>query len=87
MQRDWAEDKGITLETLDNPGWALTISLEGTGLHKRVFDRVKVERDDHDWMHAWVSDGEFRAACGPTNLSEALYTFREWVAAEPASTT
>ena len=35
------------------------------------------------WGLIWraVDDGEFKAACGPTNLSEALYTFRKWVAA------
>jgi hypothetical protein len=78
---DWEQDKGITLETLDNPGWNLTISLSGTVLDGKPFDRIKVERDEHDWIHAWVADGEYKAACGPTNLSEALFTFREWVAA------
>ena len=45
----------------------------------RSFARTKIERDDHDWAHAWVEDGFFEAACGPTNLSEALFIFREGV--------
>jgi len=78
---DWEHGYGIRLDTLDNPGWDLTISLTGTALDGKAFDRVQVDRDEHDWIHAWVADGEFKAACGPTNLSEAVYTFRKFVAA------
>ena len=76
---DWEHDAGIRLETLDNPGWRLTIALSGTGHDEKPLDRVKVERDEHDWVHAWVEDGVFEAACGPTNLTEVLFIFREWV--------
>jgi len=41
--------------------------------------RSKVERSEHDWIHAWVEGGEFHAACGPLNLGEALHAFRQWV--------
>jgi hypothetical protein len=38
---DWEQDKGITLRTLDNPGWDLTISVSGTALAGKPFDRIK----------------------------------------------
>lgn len=78
---DWEHDEGIRIETLDNPGWRLSVWLFRTGYDGKPFEDVRIERDEHDWVHAWVKDGTFEAACGPTNLSEALFIFREWIAA------
>jgi hypothetical protein len=76
---DWEHDEGIQIGTLDNPGWDLRIALTGTAWEAKPFERIKVERDEHDWVHAWVEDVIYNSACGPTNLSEALFIFREWV--------
>ncbi len=76
---DWEHEYGVRIDTLDNPGWQLRIDLTNTAWEAKPFDRLKVERDEHDWVHAWTEEGAFQAACGPTNLSEALYIFREWV--------
>lgn len=78
---DWEHENGVSIDTLDNPGWRLRIQVTGTGLETKPFDRVKVERDEHDWVHAWLEEGCFQSACGPTNLSEAIYLFRQWVTA------
>ena len=76
---DWEHEHGVHIETLDNPGWRLRLSLQGSNLVDKPFHRVEVQRDEHDWVHAWVNESTFEAACGPTNLSEALWIFREWV--------
>lgn len=78
---DWEHGRGVTVETLDNPGWMLRVELVGTGLEDRTFDRLETQRDEHDWVHAWIADGLFEVACGPMNLSEALWIFREWATA------
>jgi hypothetical protein len=36
---DWEHEFGISLETLDNPGWSLRIDLPRTALSERVFSR------------------------------------------------
>jgi hypothetical protein len=78
---DWEHGEGVRIETLDNPGWRVHIELAGAGMADNEFERVRIQRDEHDWVHAWVERESFEIACGPTNLSEALYTFREWVSA------
>ncbi len=75
---DWEHAFGVKIETLDNPGWSVAIDVNGTNLYDRPFERVQVERDEHDWVFAWVEDWKFNIACGPTSLSEALWIFRKW---------
>jgi hypothetical protein len=75
---DWEHEHGVCIGTLDNPGWSLRVSLTGSDLVGKAFEPIRVQRDEHDWVHAWVDGATFEAACGPTNLSEAIYIFREW---------
>ena len=75
---EWEHSYGISIETLDNPGWHLRIELTGTALAALGdCDWRKLERSEHDWVHWRVADASFEAACGPTNLSEAIVAFLE----------
>ena len=78
---DWEHGEGITIETLDNPGWSVRITIAGTSLEGRPFDRIEVYRTEHEWLTAWVEGDNWNAACGPLQLGEALFAFRSW--AEP----
>lgn len=75
---DWEHEGGITIETLDNPGWAVRINLDGTGLAEKHFESNEVHRSDHDWCVTRVHGSTFEGFCGPLNLGEALYAFRQW---------
>lgn len=76
---EWEEEHGITLESLDNPGWLLTVDLVGTHLEGRILDPQREERGEHDWVFS-DSDGKvYRCAGGPMNLREILERFRYWV--------
>ena len=76
---DWEHGEGVRIETLDNPGWRVRIAIAyPSGVIEKAFEPVRVQRDEHEWVHAWVDGGSFEIACGPTNLSEGLYLFREW---------
>ena len=81
----WEHTYGVKIDTLDNPGWTLQIELHHTSLQSRSLERVTVQRDEHDWLHAWTQDETFHAACGPLNLSEAIYTFRRWAETQPSA--
>jgi Immunity protein 53 len=70
---DWEHSYGIRIETLDNPGWHLRIDLTNSRVADVTAERV--ERSEIDWIHWKVKDGQFDAACGPTNLGEAITTF------------
>ena len=77
---DWEHERGLEIGTLDNPGWTVSIDLEGTALEDREYRRRDVDRSEDDWIRAWTAEGVFRAACGPGNLTEALTLFRSWAA-------
>ena len=47
---DWEHDFGVTLETLDNPGWSLRVDLVGTALEGRAFARKETESSETGWL-------------------------------------
>ena len=42
---DWEHAKGVKIETLDNPGWLLTVDLAGTEREGRPDAVVRIEGD------------------------------------------
>ena len=79
---DWEHEFGVRIGTLDNPGWRLRVSLIGTELENKKFERITVERSENDWLFCFTEEGHFEAACGLFNLPEGLKTFRHWAEAE-----
>jgi Immunity protein 53 len=79
---EWEHGYGIKIDTLDNPGWSVTIDLTGTRSADRPYERQAIHRSEHDWVETFVEGRQYRAACGPLNLGEALYMFRRWVEAQ-----
>lgn len=79
---EWEHDHGIEIETLDNPGWSVSVDLTGTSANLAPGRSAEVERDDDDWFHAVVRTVEgrvvFTAAGGPHNLEEILELFLSW---------
>ncbi|ULO09522.1 immunity 53 family protein [Paenibacillus sp. 19GGS1-52] len=59
---------GIKIETLDNPGWAVDIHLDGTWLEDKMFQIIKIDRTEMDWVYCSVSDNIFKGNGGPNNL-------------------
>ena len=79
---DWEHQDGIEINTLDNPGWRVTINLQGTALEGRRFSAVEENyEDDTDWLRCWVAEQSFQAAGGPTRLTRILRIFLDWSAA------
>lgn len=76
---DWEHEFGITLKTVDNPGWYLTIDLTGTELEGIDFPYVQNLRDDKNWYFCIVRNNMFEASSDPCNLDTILYIFRQWV--------
>jgi hypothetical protein len=37
---DWEEQRGVSVESLDNPGWSLHVDLAGTSLEPRALDGI-----------------------------------------------
>jgi hypothetical protein len=75
---DWEHDEGISIGTLDNPGWWVKINLEDTALAGLSYEDSEIHRSEDDWCVTRVAGNTFHADRGPTNLAEALHSFRAW---------
>jgi len=75
---DWEHEFGITIATVDNPGWYVTINLTDTNLAGVLFEKVKEEKDEFNWHFCLIRNNNFEASCGPCNLNKILNIFRQW---------
>lgn len=76
---DWEHLFGVKIETLDNPGWCITIDLSDTELESKKYERYEVLNNDGDWIYCHVKDGCFEGAGDPSKLEEIIRKFKEWV--------
>jgi hypothetical protein len=82
----WEHGAGITIETIDNPGWSVKICLDGTEMESIPFEPVKTEIGERDWIQCRVAERErresyrrFEGHGGALNLSDIIQLFRTWV--------
>ncbi len=79
---EWERSYGVWIDSLDNPGWQVRISLRETLRENAILDKVKLDRSNKNWIHYWIDEHVFHIACGPANLSEALGIFVQWFEAD-----
>jgi len=75
---DWEHGEGITVESLDNPGWMVRISLAGTFLEDQDFAAIEAESSEEDWYVCRVEGRFFEAAGGVNNLANMIDVFYGW---------
>ncbi|WP_345686366.1 immunity 53 family protein [Novipirellula caenicola] len=77
---DWEHRYGVSIATLDNPGWSLKIELTGTPCEGRALERTSVGDHDTDdgWHVRWVADNEYHAAGGALMLTTMIDDFLRW---------
>ena len=80
---EWEHVHGVTIESLDNPGWRVRIDLKGTTLERRPFVPIRRPEPDPEWIVCEVADGRFEGAGGPYMLEEILQRFLQWAGAPP----
>ena len=78
---EWEHRCGVRIETLDNPGWQITIDLTGTELEGFALPRTRREDGDHDWLEYEVTNGKFVAAGDALKLTVLLTVFEQFVTA------
>ncbi|MFZ0565626.1 MAG: immunity 53 family protein [Chlamydiales bacterium] len=76
---DWEHAYGITIETVDTPGWYVTVDLDDTCLENSIFEEIKEDQDDLNWFFCLKRSNKFEASCGPCNLNTIFQIFRQWV--------
>jgi hypothetical protein len=75
---DWEHSYGISIESLDNPGWKVDIPIEDTELDGRVLERTRIEDSDESWTLTWSDGKVFYARCGAGDLATVLKVFQEF---------
>ncbi|MCL2368434.1 MAG: immunity 53 family protein [Oscillospiraceae bacterium] len=78
---DWEHSYGITIETLDNPGWWVKIYLWGTDLENKDFAKVTIDDGDDDWISCKVENYFFEGFGDLGKLKEIITIFKNWVEA------
>jgi immunity protein 53 of polymorphic toxin system len=48
---DWEHSWGVKIDTLDNPGWSISIHLDETRAETRNLERLKIVRTENDGIH------------------------------------
>ena len=76
---EWEHTRGVTIESLDNPGWLLTVDLVETPLAKAEMTPVRERGGDDDWLECDIVAGQFRAAGDPAKLMRLFGAFRKFV--------
>ena len=75
---EWEHTSGVTIESLDNPGWMVSIDLIGTPLEDREMAAVREERSESDWITCEVDHNQFRGGGDAAKLGLLLEVFRTW---------
>lgn len=76
---DWEHLYGIKIDNIDNPGWMVKIDLLETELEDRIFEKVKNDLADDDWILCFVKNGIFEGHGDINKLVEILTIFKNWV--------
>lgn len=79
---EWEHHYGVTIGTLDNPGWQLTIDLNASIANRadrRISDRGGPEGDEAIWWNVWIEGNKFRAWCDPASLPVVIGMFFDQV--------
>ena len=71
----WEHHYGVSIDTLDNPGWVVTVDLVGTDLQALQMEPIIEEKTEHDWLHCKIDNGKFVGNGGPFNLEAILQIF------------
>jgi hypothetical protein len=78
---DWEHQYGVKVDTLDNPGWSVTIDLAGTDLEGRPFEPLERGLGDDastDWHSRSVKENKFEGRGDSSKLAFMLRTFLDW---------
>ena len=81
---EWEHSSGITIQSCDNPGWWVKISLTGTSLQTKPFtdvaDGVDAQRFSlgSHWLRCHIENGIWHGAGDETKLERLIEIFLTW---------
>jgi hypothetical protein len=82
---DWEHNYGIKIETIDNPGWSITIDLIGTMPIVKPIQWIFVERSSDDWYGYKLVEDKFEASGDPSKIEFLISLFKEIIEKEAST--
>ena len=82
---DWEHNCGIMIETIDNPGWHISIDTEEAMTKLKSIPWVFVENQVDDWYGYKIQDGKFEASGDPSKIEFLINLFKEIIENEKSS--
>ena len=76
---DWEHQYGISITTIDNPGWYLEIDLIYTQFQDLEIEIKNFESSETDWYGYKVHNGKYEGFGDPTKLETLILKFKEIV--------
>lgn len=77
----WEHQFGIRIESLDNPGWLISIDVADTEVADKRFDEIAYDGGPHDWLTCRVVKRTFEGYGDVGKLAAILRVFTTWVRA------
>lgn len=72
---DWEHSYGLSIESIDNPGWQVEVDLAETALADVEIPFSRNERSESDWVQFEVRARKFTGSGGVGNLTDVLQKF------------
>ncbi|MCI9264310.1 MAG: rhodanese-related sulfurtransferase [Oscillospiraceae bacterium] len=76
---DWEHIYGISIDTLDNPGWRVRIDLRETGYEHMSIDKVEQDHGENDWLVCRIENKIFEGSGDCRKLGEIIRIFQKCV--------
>lgn len=85
-RRCWDPESGdltgkVTIESVDGPGWWITVDLRDTALEGRTLDSTVIDLGSARWCQYWVDGTTFSAATSTSDVALAIDLFRMFAGA------
>jgi hypothetical protein len=80
---DWEHQYGVSIETLDNPGWCVKVDLFGTSLENISFQTYQEDKGEEDWIFCEISGNKFVGRGDPFKLQTILEIFVSLTGKQP----
>lgn len=74
---EWEHEYGVMIQTLDNPGWMVTIDLAFTEIENLEIPYSLRETSVDDWVGYLVEKKKFIGSSDPKHLDDILKIFKE----------
>ena len=75
---EWKDYYGITIRTLDNPGWSVEIDIAETPLDGKPFPAVNSDLGEDDWVFCKVENNKFVGVGDKSKLYYIINAFKAW---------